>query len=78
MFSHITEAIYNYNLPNISNFTSHRINTVRHGSESSSYLGPWKYNIRKSVNSDFSIVTMRRIAIVFFELGVVKNLMQKF
>ena len=39
---------------------------------------PWKYNIRRNVNADFSIVTMRRVAIIFFELGVVKNLMQKF
>ena len=38
----------------------------------------WKYNIRKNVNSDFPIVTMRRVAIIFFELGVVKNFMQKF
>ena len=41
---------------------------------------PWKYNIRKNnirknVNSDFTIVTMRRVAIIFFELAVVKNLM---
>ena len=35
-------------------------------------------NIRGNVNSDFSIVTMRRVAIIFFELGVVKNFMQKF
>ena len=35
----------------------------------------WKYNIRKNVNSDFTIVAMRRVAIIFFELGVVKNLM---
>ena len=34
---------------------------------------PWKYNIRRNVNSDFSIVTMRRVAIIFFEQGVVKN-----
>ena len=38
----------------------------------------WKYNIRRNVNSDFSIVTMRRVAIVFFELGVVKNFMETF
>ena len=38
----------------------------------------WKYNIRKNVNSDLSIVTMRRVAIIFFELGVAKNYMQKF
>ena len=34
-----------------------------------------KHNVRKSVNSDFS---MRRVEIIFFEFGVVKNLMQKF
>ena len=39
---------------------------------------PWKYNIRRNVNSDFSIVTMRRVAIIFFELGVVKKGLQKF
>ena len=38
----------------------------------------WKYNISKNVNSDFSIVIMRRVAIIFFELGVLKNLMQTF
>ena len=41
-------------------------------------LDPWKYSVRRNVNSDFSIVTMRRVAIIFFELGVVKNSMQKF
>ena len=39
---------------------------------------PWKYNIRRNVNSDFSVVIMRRVAIIFFELGVVKKFMQKF
>ena len=38
----------------------------------------WKYNIRRNVNLDFSIVTMRRVAIIFFELEVLKNFMQKF
>ena len=38
----------------------------------------WKDNIRRNVNSDFSISTMRRVAIIFFESGVVKNFMQKF
>ena len=38
----------------------------------------WKYNISKNINSDFSIVTMRRVAIIFFELGVLKNFMQTF
>ena len=37
----------------------------------------WKYNKRRNVNSDFSVVTMRRVASIFFELGVVKNFMQK-
>ena len=35
-------------------------------------------NITRNVNSSFSIVTMRRVAIRFFELGVVKHFMQKF
>ena len=34
-----------------------------------------KYHIRRNVNSQFSIVTMSRVAI---ELGVVKTFMQKF
>ena len=38
----------------------------------------WKYNIRRNVNSGPSNVAMRRVAIRFFELGVVKNFMQKF
>ena len=38
----------------------------------------WKHNIKRNVNSDFSVVTMRRVAIIFFELGVVKHFMQKF
>ena len=38
----------------------------------------WKYNTRRNVISDFSVVTMRRVAIMFFELGVVKKFMQKF
>ena len=38
----------------------------------------WKYNIRRNVISDFSFVTMRRVAIIFFELGVVKRFMQDF
>ena len=33
-------------------------------------MKPWKYKIRKNVNSDFSIVTMRRVVIIFFELRV--------
>ena len=37
-----------------------------------------KYNIRRNVNPDLSIVTMHRVAIRFFELGVVKKFMQKF
>ena len=35
-------------------------------------------NIRSNVNSDFSIVTMRRVKIIFFELGVVKNFLETF
>ena len=38
----------------------------------------WKYNIRKNVNSGFSIVTIRRVAIIFFELGVIHKFMQTF
>ena len=43
-----------------------------------SMLIAWKYNIRRNVNSDRSIVTMRRVTTTFFELGVVKKFMQKF
>ena len=42
------------------------------------FLKSWKYDIRRDVNSDFSIVTMRRVAIIFFKLGVIKSFMQKF
>ena len=38
----------------------------------------WKYNIGRNVNSDFTIVTMGRVAIIFFELGVVKKFLPKF
>ena len=38
----------------------------------------WKYNIRRNVNSDIPIVTMRRVANIFFELEVVKTFIQKF
>ena len=39
----------------------------------------WKYNIRRNVNnSGFCIATMRRDVILFFELGVAKNFIQKF
>ena len=40
-------------------------------------VASWKYNIRKNVNSDLSIITMPRVAITFFEFGVVKKFMQK-
>ena len=36
-----------------------------------------KNNLRRNLNSDFFIVTMRRVAIIFLELEVVKNFMQK-
>ena len=37
------------------------------------------FNMEKSnVNSDFSIITMRRVKIIFFALGVVESSMQKF
>ena len=39
---------------------------------------PWKYNIKSNINSGLSIVTMRRVATTFFELGVVKKFMKKF
>ena len=38
----------------------------------------WKHDKRRNINSDISIVTIRRVTIIFFELGVVKNFMQKF
>ena len=41
-----------------------------------SYRG--SINIRRNASSNFSIVTKRRVSIIFFELGVVKNFMQKF
>ena len=33
---------------------------------------------RKNVNSGFPIITMRKVAIIYLELGFVKNFMQKF
>ena len=41
-------------------------------------ISPDRGNIRKNDNSDLSIVTMRRVAIICFELGVITNFMQKF
>ena len=35
------------------------------------------YDIRRNADSGFSIVTMRRVAIIISGLGVVKKLMQK-
>ena len=34
--------------------------------------------MRRYVNSDSSIVTIRRAAIIFSELGIVENIMEKF
>ena len=48
------------------------------GSGTYSKIYPWKYIIRRNVNSDFSIVTVCRVAIIFFKLRVLKNFMQKF
>ena len=42
------------------------------------FLKSWKYDIRRDVNSDFSFVTMRRVAIIFVKLGVIKSFVQKF
>ena len=41
-----------------------------------SYRG--SINIKMNANSNFSVVTKRWVSIIFFELGVVKNFMQKF
>ena len=41
-------------------------------------IHPWKYNIRRNVNSDFSIVPMSRVAVIVFELGTIKTFRQKF
>ena len=61
-----------------SEFAMPNVTSVFNGSESVSYLGPkiWagKYNIRRNVDSDLPVVTMRRVATTFFELRVVKNL----
>ena len=34
------------------------------------YKESWKHNIRRNVNLHISIVTMRRVSMIFFELGV--------
>ena len=57
-------------------FRSPSVNTAQQFEFERSFISR-KYNIRRNVNSDFSTVTMRRVAIIFFELGVVKNFMQK-
>ena len=44
---------------------------------SKSFFPSWKCYIRRNVNLDISIVTMRRVAIIFFEQGAVKYFMQK-
>ena len=36
-------------------------------------ISSWKYNIRRNVNTDFSILTKRSVSTIFFEMGVVKN-----
>ena len=41
-------------------------------------VSTWKCNIRRNISSDFSIVTMRRVAIIFFEWGVVKFSLRNF
>ena len=35
-------------------------------------------NMRRNINSDISIVTIRRVPITFLEMRMVKNFMQKF
>ena len=37
-----------------------------------------KYSIRRNFNSDLSAVTIRRVVIIFFELGVAENFIEKF
>ena len=41
-------------------------------------LGFYHGDIRRNAKSGFSIVTIDRVAIIFFELGVLKIFMQKF
>ena len=38
----------------------------------------WNYDIRRDINAGLPVVTLRRVAIIFFEFGVVNNFMQKF
>ena len=40
--------------------------------------GARKYNAKRNINSDISIVTIRRVPIIFFELEVIKNFMKRF
>ena len=76
MFSAICYHLYN--LKNVKNIHGGVLLSVKFQAFSFEIVQSWKYNIRGNANSDFSIVTMRRVAIIFFELGVVKNSMQKF
>ena len=38
----------------------------------------WNYNMKSNMSSSFYFVTMYKVAIIFFEFGVVKYFMQKF
>ena len=40
-------------------------------------VAAWKYNIRRNVNSDLSIVIMCRVALTVFELGNCKIIHEK-
>ena len=42
------------------------------------FLKPSNYNIRNNVKSEFFIVTIGRVVIIFFEFGIVKKFMQIF
>ena len=44
-------------------------NILKHCQTLTCYLKLWNYNV-KNVNTAFSIVTMRKVVIIFFELGV--------
>ena len=67
------EYIRFFALPNHGGITEKEIHLFFLSDISIYFFLSWKYNIRRNINSDFSIVTMRRLAIILIELRVVKS-----
>ena len=67
---HKSDALAQTNQIKYDCFFLHSTENIRKLFSQDLKLETWKYNTRRNVNSDISIVTMRRVAIIFFELGV--------